>query len=349
MYKCCNLVFHGLSFYPKDIMVCCYSPNENVNGGQPPFLFKDYDGRIIPKEELFEKLRKYSSVFKSGSVPEECRNCFQIKEADWNEGEYINFITITHYSNCNADCVYCSNNYEPSERTNDVYKVLPFLKYLKDNGIIRQDCELHLGGGEFTIYSEAEDILKEFGENGFAKIHVATNGIKYSEGLYNSIKKGNTRVVISLDSGTRKTFKKIKRIDAFEKVLKNAKLYTSANPPFVTFKYIIIPGINDNMSEFKKFLKICKNTDVEVITIDIEGRYLRKVENNINPFYFELAEKMKNLAVKKGFNCFYHSFIRQPIAKGIPKKTFKNFVEYLKLKYLHTTVKDLYTNHKYCD
>ena len=33
MYKSCNLILHGLCFYHNSIVACCYSPNDQINGG----------------------------------------------------------------------------------------------------------------------------------------------------------------------------------------------------------------------------------------------------------------------------------------------------------------------------
>ena len=348
MYKSCNLILHGICFYENAIVSCCFAPNDQINGCLPPVLVENYKGEIIPKEKLFESMRKYSDQFKNGGCPVECKGCFQIQEKDWDESEYIDYVIITHYSVCNADCIYCSNNLEVEERTNDKYKVVPFLKYLKNEGVLKQNCELHIGGGEFTIYEESEEILSEFGLTGFAQIVVPTNAVKYSEKLHKTLQQGNACVVISLDSGSRETFKRIKRIDAFDKVVQNIYKYSEGtNSEKLTLKYIIVPGINDNISEFKKFLQIAKNAHARYIRIDIEARYLRSVNNNINPFYLKMAEKMNSFAEKEGFDTDLYAFLQQSLSNMSPKDKIKSLIEYIQLKYFKTGIKKFYTHHKY--
>ena len=348
MYKSCNLILHGLCFYPDMIVSCCYAPNDKINNGLPPVLFPNYKGEVIPKDKLFAKIKEYSSKFNQGGCPEECKGCFQIQEKDWDESEYIDFITITNYTRCNADCVYCSNSMEPDERKEANYKVLPFLRYLKQEGILRKGMEIHLGGGEISIYEECEDLLSEFGLDNFAKICVATNAIKFSEYLDKSLKESNTYVIVSLDSGTRKTFKKVKRIDAFDKVVENiCKYNTGTKPDRIALKYIIIPGINDNIKEFQSFLNIAKKANVNHIRIDIEARYLRSVNNSVNPYYLKIAEKMNSMAIKQGFSCELYSFFQQSFSKISYKDKFKNIVDFIQLKYLKKGIKKYYTNHKY--
>lgn len=348
MYKSCNIILHGLCFYSNRIVSCCYAPCDQINGGIPPLLFEDYKGEIISKEKLFAKMHEYSDCFKNGGCPKECIGCFQIKENDWNEENYINYITITHFSACNADCIYCSNNLEPEQRTNEVYEVLPFLRYLKKEGVIKEDCEIHIGGGELTIYKECDDLLAEFGLNGKTKIYVPTNAIKYSENLHKALISGSAHIIVSLDCGSKKTYKTIKRVDAFDKVIKNLHLYSEKlTQKKISLKYIILPGINDNIGEFKKFLKIAKEINAYTI-VDIDARYLRSVDNKINPLYLELAKKMKQISEKMGLECELYSFLKQAmnqdIAKIIKMKDVKNFIE---LKYFKKFLKTLYQNHRY--
>ncbi len=351
MYKSCNIILHGLCFFAGELVSCCYAPNDQINGGKPPILFDNYNGEIIPKDKLFARMHEFSSQFKNGSCPKECENCFKIEEKDWDESEYIDYITITHFSPCNADCIYCSNNLELDERKTNTYEIMPFLRYLKNEGIIKQGCELHIGGGEFSIYKECDDILSEFGINKFANIYIPTNAIKYSAIMHKALSQGSAYIVVSLDSGTRKTFKKIKRVDAFDKVVENICKYATegTNEHKITLKYVIIPGVNDNIQEFQKFLDVGKKAKVvQYIRIDIEARYLRSVNNIINPYYLKLAKKMKEIAISQGFKPEFHSFIQQSMAQNINyKDKIRNLINFIELKYLKKAEKEFYTNHKY--
>lgn len=350
MYKCCRLILHGLCFYPSELVVCCYSPVDQINCEKPLILADKYKGEIIPKDELFAKIGANVQSFKEGNIIHECENCFQLEEADWDEGQYIDFITITHYSCCNADCVYCSNNLTPEERTNEKYNVLPFLRYLKEEGILKKGCELHIGGGEFTIYKESEDILREFCINNYAKMYVATNAIRFSQPLADALNSGSTYAVVSLDCGSRETFKRIKRVDAFEKVISNLEKYaqTPKAQSNITLKYIIIPSFNDNMEEFKKFIDIAKRFKVEQIRIDIEARYARMKNHKIHLHYIKLAKEMNDYASKEGFSSQLYSFMDQCLLpENLKRNKIADYLSYYKLRYFDNKLKKLYTNYKY--
>jgi len=350
MYNSCNLILHGLCFFSDNLVSCCYSPVDKIDNQKPPMISNNYHGEIIDKQELFDYIRKYSNMFKCGETPPQCKGCCHIKNDEWDEGEYINSITISHFSVCNADCIYCSNNLEREERTNEVYKIMPFLRYMKENGIIKEGVELHIGGGEFTIYPEMDELLKEFGTNKFAKIFVPTNVVKYSETLNEALIKGNTFIICSLDAGTRNTFKKLKRIDAFNQVIENLKKYSEKAAYQITLKYIIVPTYNDNMSEYKNFVKIAKELGINCIRTDIDARYARSLNHKIDNYYIELAEKMGKYAEEQGLNHEFYSFLEQCIKDYVPKKEniFIKLKKFIKRNFFNKEIKDLYKNRKYC-
>lgn len=346
-YKSCNLIKHGLCFFCGDLVSCCFSPNDQVEGGHPPILIPNYKGELISRDYLFKKIKEYDTIFKNGECPKECLNCYHIEEKDWSDEEYINSITITHFSECNADCIYCTNNLKKEERTNDKYDILPVLKNLKEQNIIRQGVELHIGGGEFTIYKEFDDILDEFAISGFAKVYIPTNAIKYSEKLNIAIKKGHVSIIISLDSGCRRTYRKIKRIDAFNTVVKNLKAYASEGIKRgeISLKYIVIPSINDNIKEFKKFLKTAKEIGIEHIILDIDARYARELNHKIENILINIVKDFEKIAKEKGFSTETYSFFTQcNRMKEKRNSILEKVLNILKYRYFNQTAKKLYSS-----
>lgn len=351
MYKSCNIILHGLCFFDDKLSSCCFSPVDQIDGQFPPMIFNKYKGEILSKEDLFSRIHKYSDIFKNGGCPRECKDCYHIEEKEWDEEEYIDYITITHFSICSADCIYCANNNEQFERTNKTYDILPVLKSFKEQGIIRKGCELHIGGGEFTIYKECDELLELFAINNFARVFVPTNAIKYSHNLFRAMDEATTYIIVSLDCGSRKKFKEIKRVDAFDKVLDSLKKYASTEKSrdAIRLKYIIIPSVNDNITEFKKFLKIAKKLGVKNIIIDIDARYSRICNYKIDDYFIYLAQKMNKIALKQNFITeFYCFYFQNTNNKEIKKyNIFSEFIKRMKFKYFNQEIQDLYTKHKY--
>ena len=350
-YKSCHIANHGLCFFNDILALCCFSPVDQIDGQVPPLIYGEYSGQILSKEELFKRVHKHSDIFKSGGCPKECINCYHIEEKEWAEEDYIDYITITHFSNCNADCIYCSNNNEREQRTNNTYEILPVLKSFKEQGIIKERCELHIGGGEFTIYKECDEFLELFAINDFARVFVPTNAIIYSHKLFRAMNEATTYIIVSLDCGSKKLYHKIKRVDAFDKVIDSLKKYaqTEKSRDAIRLKYIIIPTINDNISEFKKFLKIAKKLGVRNLIIDIDARYSRINNYRIDDYFVNLAKKMNELALKQNFITEFYSFFFQSTNEKEAKalNDISMFIEKIKFKYFNKNIdriKSLYIN-----
>ena len=348
MYKSCKLILHGLCFFNNSLAACCNSPVDQINNQRPPILFEKYKGELIEPEELFKRIHEFSDMFKKGGTPPSCKNCCFIQEKDWDENLYISEITIASFTCCNAKCIYCANNLTENERSNDAYEVLPILKYYKEKGILIKGCEFHISGGEFTTYKECDGILEEFGITNYAKIVISSNCIRYSDTLRQSIETGSTYVIQSLDCGSREMYKKIKGVDVFDKVIENLKKYTEKRPEQLTLKYIIIPNINDNIKEFSKFLDIASSLRTKRIEIEIEGRYARMLNHKISPYFVDLANKMKEIGISRGFDANFFPFLQQAIHENNYKK--QNPIQNFKNKLLIRTdkkIKNLYKSATY--
>ena len=345
-YKSCNLIQHGLCFFNGKLVSCCFAPCDQINGQTPPIIYDNYNGEIPESEDLFNQIEKYSSIFKGGGCPKECLNCYHIEEKEWDEGKYINSITITHFSKCNADCIYCSNNLSQEERTNNVYEIMPILKSFKDRGIIKQGCELHIGGGEFTIYKECNEFLETFALTNFAKIAIPTNAIIYNENLFKALDNNSTAIIVSLDSGCRKTYKKIKKVDAFDKVIENLKKYSKNQhmPHTIGLKYIIIPTYNDNVCEFKKFIKTAKLAGVKKVIIDLDAKYARLLNFEVDNYLVNLVEKFEKIAKKENFITETYSFYKQSkeTTKNRKINFINNIISFFKYKFFNKKAKELY-------
>jgi adenine C2-methylase RlmN of 23S rRNA A2503 and tRNA A37 len=74
---------------------------------------------------------------------------------------------------------------------------------------------------------------------------------------------------LSIDAGTPETWAKVKGVDNFDEVVRNLYKYAKAcnRPEQITLKYIIIPGINDDLDDFLGVLKIMKDLQINAIAI----------------------------------------------------------------------------------
>ena len=154
-----------------------------------------------------------------------------------------------------------------------------------DKKIIKNTGSIGFGGGEPTILPEFDKLINLFLKNGFYDMRVPSSGIKYSPTIAKGISTGQLSVVVSIDSSSRDTYKKIKQVDAFNTVCKNLKKYSKAQKHSynVISKYIIIPFVNDTKEEIDNWLLFNKENNIQIIVIDIENSWLNKYRNTNNP------------------------------------------------------------------
>ena len=282
-YISCKWLESGVCFdngvYGSNVKLCCYM---SAPGGGNTMIFEDYHGSKINWEEFFRIKREYREIQKRGETVAGCVGCVFLEEQDWLQEDYIDNIIFDHFTKCNCCCTYCYTE-EDKKRYNTLktYNIYPIVKEMFDKKIIRRGGAIGFGGGEPTILPEFDKLISLFLKNGFYDMRVPSSGIKYSRVIEKGISTGQLSVVISIDSSSRETYKKIKQIDAFNKVCANLKKYAKAQRRTfnVISKYIIIPEVNDNKEEIDNWLKFNKENNIGIIVIDIENSWLTKYRN----------------------------------------------------------------------
>lgn len=289
-YLSCRYIEHGLDFEHTRLETCCFTCH---SGGGHITIKNDYSGEKINWDKLFEFKRKYREEHKKGNIIPNCKGCVFLEEKDWDEEDYINFLQFNYWIQCNSKCIYC---YEVQNKKLfdkiKPYNTVPIIKEMIEKDILKKNGEIAFGGGEPTIAPEFEDLIKLLTESGFKNMRIHSSGIKYSPAIEDAIKKGVLNVVISIDSGCEKTYKKIKSVNCFKKVVENMKKYTAANNNnygLMTSKYIIIPNINDNRKEIDLWIEIVKSIGGKWLAVDIEDVWYKTNRTTISPYYLDLV------------------------------------------------------------
>ena len=97
---------------------------------------------------------------------------------------------------------------------------------MADKGYLRKGGHITIAGGEPSVAPEFDDLMQVFIDNDLSSIRVLTNATKYSDIVEKGIKLGKVYIVVSVDSGTRETFQKVKRYDFYDKVWNNIQKMT---------------------------------------------------------------------------------------------------------------------------
>ena len=266
----------GSLFFDFNCIRCSCS---NTGG----IVFQPFDGKYIDFNNIKKIRDSIINNFSNGILPAKCKDCYMLKideeeNIDKPYSKELDRIYISHWLHCNCGCIYCCNGnitglkITPVKQKSEYYDLFPTIKRLCNEGYIGKNTQIHTIGGEPAVLEEFEDIMNYLSAFSTEKVTFLTSGIDFSETMYNFLQKGNADMYISLDCGSDYIFKKIKRVDAFCKVINNIKKYVSANPNdkhSVCLKYILIEGLNDSIEEINKFIAIAKSAGVKKILLDL--------------------------------------------------------------------------------
>lgn len=341
-YKSCHLIEHGISINVDSIQACCLS--REFNKGQLPIVEK-YENNKINWDELFEMKRRHRKHQKVQDLFL-CAGCYNLREEDWDEEDYISFINFDHWSQCNSNCIYCGVQANKPKTKNNV---LNAIKELIKQGKFKNNGEITFQGGEPTVLKEFDDLLKLFIKQG-SKVRIHSSGILFSRAIRNGLKKGAVTVVISPDSAEKETYKKVKRVDKSKNVWDNIKHYRKGLKEefqnLVKVKYIIIPGINDTFEEITAFLNKIKEIDIKSIIVDVEYTYANAHINNISPHVYIFMDYIEHFAKENGISYdLYDSALYADRNRQFEKtsdfsiETLKNKIEQYKSENINQNIK----------
>lgn len=287
-YISCDLIEHGMDFFTDSINFCCRIP-PTENGYKK--LLETYNGELIDWGKFFKIKRTYRKQMQKGDIVPECKGCIYLQEKEWDNEDYISFINFNNWTICNEHCVYCWLN-DPDKPHQKQYNVYPAIKDMSEKGYLKKGGHITIAGGEPCVAPEFNDLLNLFIEYDLKPIRILTNASIYSPVLEEGIRKGNVNTVISVDSGTKETFIKIKRYDFYDKVWANVKRYATAQIENnqVKTKFIIIPGINDTQAEIKSWIEKSIECGVRHVALDVEMMWYNGNKDNLPKELFDIFE-----------------------------------------------------------
>lgn len=299
-YLDCLLMKHSLHFFYDEIRACC----TNVKG---PIFYKNFKQQDINWDNIYKIRQNIINNIrnKKDYIPEGCIGCCEKDNhiTDSKPKDFANIINRIYFHNhmsCNAKCIYCT--YENNGRGYG-YDAIKYVQELIDKNILSKDALIYMSGGEITISNEFEDLLELLLTYLNSSVEILTSGIKYCKSIENAFIQNKCRLVISLDSGSKEIYEKIKQVDCFDKVVNNLENYIKASAHAktnITLKYIIVDNINDNKDEIEKFLQLVKHLGIENVRLDFDyEKYKFTSENTVPDYYFDLYKYFNSSADEK--------------------------------------------------
>lgn len=287
-YVSCDLIEHGLDFFSNSINFCCRIPPTEKGYKK---IIDNYNGELINWKDFFAIKRKYRNQMKKGDIVPECKGCIYLREQVWDNDDYISFINFNNWTICNEHCVYCWLN--DKDKPHQVqYNIYPAVKDMAERGYLRKGGHITIAGGEPCVAPEFDDLLKLFLDYELSSIRVLTNATKYSEIVERGIKEGRVNIVVSVDSGTRLAFEKVKRFDFYDNVWENIKKYAAVQPETdrVKTKFILVPYINDSKEEIDAWINKSIEVGVKHLAFDVEMMWYNSNKENIPEYIYELVK-----------------------------------------------------------
>lgn len=304
-YLDCQLMKHSIHFFYDNIRACC----SNVLG---PVFYQNYNGENVDWDYIYKMrkstIKEINNFFNKDEMPKCCVGCceasshFSNKPVE-NFENFVDKMYFHYHMTCNAKCTYCT--YENIERGYK-YKVLPLVKSLIDNRILSKQAQVYMSGGEITISSEFEELLSTLLNYLDSKIEILTSGIKYCKSIEEAFIQNKCMLMISLDSANSETYKKIKQVDCFDRVVENIKNYIKATDNAkenITMKYIIVDGVNDTAEEITSFIKLVKSLDIKKIRLDFDYEKYKFTGNlNVPKNYYDLYNLFNKVATEENLS-----------------------------------------------
>ena len=250
----CLSLHHALYLAPDMLRHCCkrFFVNGQMRGDVKVYSVHG-DGDIDVTRILTAKRELYDSI--NRGIETQCSGCPFLTLDMWGPLEElkINLLSIESHTVCNMKCTYCSETYYGGLKAK--YNLRKLLEHFLMADAFSEDIDIVWGGGEPTLMGDFEGNLQLFAHKLKPKsIKIFTNAIKYSSVIEKYLRNGQLTITISTDAGTKETFKKVRGVEAFEKVFSNIKKYHNAAGSGVIIKYILTED-NCSLEEIDNFLE----------------------------------------------------------------------------------------------
>ena len=322
----CRFLQRAVYYGTDELRHCCkrfYYKGE-MKGDVPIFSLENNPDvsleRIIKaKKELINKINKNEQTG--------CTGCPVLERAVWKDiqSEKFDHISIEHHARCNMRCSYCSETYYGGKVSQ--YNIFQALGQLVNENKIRSDCQVAWGGGEPTMSPDFKELISFINNSVKPKTQrFFSNAINYSEDIANLLKKNIASLTTSVDAGSIKTFKKVRGVNQYIKVLKNLKKYYDISKKNTVIKFIFTEH-NSTKEEIESFVNDINKYGLKNGNFLISSNFK---DENLTLDQAHLIIYLHSLLINNGaFTCALDDHVRPRISK-ISKKIF-NEKTYLNL------------------
>lgn len=192
-----------------------------------------------------------------------------------------------------ADCDIPTNtrNIKFNAEKAKQFDIVGLTKELENRNALDIKEPIQYSAREITIAPNKKEILDYLEKY---PLQIFTNAVIYDETVEKLTLRNGSFLSISIDAGTKETYRIVKGLDVYNKVVENIKRYKE-NGCNMELKYIVL---NENVDEceLEGFIQLCKDVKPNMINISTDFRFDHKnLGQNINEAAkFLIMEAQKN-------------------------------------------------------
>jgi len=262
-YWSCDWLEGGLFFAGSSIKACCV----HHSGRGVPSLIGQYSGGKFPIQEILDARMLIRRENQQPGRHEQCRDCQLLVHRNWPAKVYpIDIINFSHFIRCNLKCVYCLLHKPDFKPPPFQPNLLPMVEDIIRQGLLAPTAFIMWGGGEVSILPEFEEMFELLSRHGVSH-YVASNAVLLSDTLLKWLPRGQIELIVSVDAGTRETYRAIKQVDAFDRVWKHLGIYAKAGREKVCAKIILTKR---NVGEIPQFIERVVEAGITWVTADVD-------------------------------------------------------------------------------
>ena len=224
LVKSCYKLESGLRLGQEGVHACQLGPFSS-----PIYYTEEEAGKKkITKKMIMEKRKWIFDMLNDDHSETPCKGCSMViyKKPEEVRFDQLGHMDIAATTTCNLRCNFCG--YTVHDSFDEAkYDALDILEEF-DKTDVTWNSAVDFNGGEPTLLKDFDRFLSYFNSRG-VRVFLFTNGLIYKQSVYDGLINGTVRwAIVSLDAGTKATYKKMKKSPKFNQVLENIARYSEA-------------------------------------------------------------------------------------------------------------------------
>lgn len=284
-YVSCPSLEHTAVVTNEGIYSCCALGNIRNKAPYVP-----WEGTIEETVRSFLAQRdRFIEELQDTTKENPCTGCRELCRSAWPVHRQIRVVALSPSYPCQLACEYCelpTNAKHLAEHQEDAafakaLDLKELFRCFRELGDLDLMAPMDISGGEITLSPRKDEILelsKTVAEQVFS------NAILYDEKVAEAITRPGSFLNVSLDSGTRETYRVVKGLDAFDQVVSTLRKYALGGGT-MQVKYILLPE-NHGETDLDGFLDIVQELRPQKVLI---SRNIKVAPQDIDPTDIESA------------------------------------------------------------